>query len=529
MYLTSIEQRVTSIEHPVTSIEKAGFLRLEDMPKAPLVMNSIPLRFMQENRIIPLGLKNNILSVVMADPDDGDTIEAMMVAASVKTIRVHSADRRTIDEYFAQFYGQEPQNINRIIEEITDREEFEFLRQDADEDDVGHLKDLAAEAPIIKLVNMIMTRAVENRASDIHIEPFEDELKVRYRIDGILHDSESMPGNLQAAIVSRIKLTARLNIAERRLPQDGRIRIRVAGKELDLRVSTIPVLYGESVVMRVLDRDAAIMDLDRLGFNPLTFSIFQGLIHKPNGVLFVTGPTGSGKTTTLYSALSTINFPDRKIITVEDPIEYRLKGINQIQVRPQIGLNFANTLRHIVRQDPDIIMIGETRDLETAGIAIQSSLTGHLVFSTLHTNDAPGAITRLIDMGVENFLISSTVRGILAQRLVRVICPACKQIDASSDGREQLSLLGIKKDEALYQGSGCEICSHTGYHGRIGIFELLVVDDPIRRLIMENADANDIRAMAIKNGMQPMIDDGIKKVRSGITTFSEVFRVIQEA
>ena len=501
----------------------------EDMPKVPLVVNGIPFRFMQENKIIPFGLKNGVLSIVMANPDDRDTIEAIMTATSVETIRVHGADCGIIDEYLSQFYGQESQNMNQIIEEIADGEEFEFSRQDMHEEDVGHLKDLASEAPIIKLVNMIMMRAVENRASDIHIEPFEHELRVRYRIDGMLHDSESIPGNLQAAIVSRIKLTARLNIAERRLPQDGRIRIKVAEKELDLRVSTIPVLYGESVVMRILDRDAVIIDLNRLGFGPRMLSAFQGLIHKPNGVLFVTGPTGSGKTTTLYSALSTINSPDRKIITVEDPVEYQLNGINQIQVKPQIGLNFANTLRHIVRQDPDIIMIGETRDLETAGIAIQSSLTGHLVFSTLHTNDAPGAITRLIDMGVENFLISSTIRGILAQRLVRVICPACRQIDTSSNNREQLSLFGIDKEETLYKGAGCEQCSHTGYHGRIGIFELLIVNDPIRRLIMENADAGDIRSTAMQNGMQPMIDDGIEKIRSGITTFSEVFRVIQEA
>ena len=276
---------------------------------------------------------------------------------------------------------------------------------------------------------MLITRAVESRASDIHIEPFEDELKVRYRIDGVLHDIESTPKRLQAAIVSRIKIMAKLNIAERRLPQDGRIRLKVGENEMDLRVSTIPVLYGESVVMRILRKEGIVIDLDLLGFPPQTLRSFNQLITKPNGIILVTGPTGSGKTTTLYGALDKINSPDKKIITVEDPVEYQLKGVNQIQVKPQIGLNFANTLRHIVRQDPDIIMIGEIRDLETAEIAIQSAFTGHLVFSTLHTNDAPSAITRLLDMGVENFLLSSTIRGILAQRLVRVICPACKEKD----------------------------------------------------------------------------------------------------
>ncbi|MBF0559062.1 MAG: Flp pilus assembly complex ATPase component TadA, partial [Nitrospirae bacterium] len=385
-------------------------------------------------------------------------------------------------------------------------------------------KDLASEAPIIKLVNMIIVRAVENRASDIHIEPCEDELKVRYRIDGILHDIESIPKKLQAAVISRIKLTAKLNIAERRLPQDGRIRLRVAEREIDLRISTIPILYGESVVMRILDKEGIVVDLGLIGFSQEMLQSVNQLIKRPNGIILVTGPTGSGKTTTLYAALDKINSPDKKIITVEDPVEYQLKGINQIQVKPQIGLNFSNTLRHIVRQDPDVIMIGETRDLETAQIAIQAALTGHLVFSTLHTNDAPSAITRLHDMGVENFLLSSTLRGILAQRLVRTICPLCKEIDNSVAHVDT----GAIHVDGAYKGKGCEHCSFTGYRGRIGIFELMVVDDAVRDLLLQKSDSNSLREQARRSGMKTLMEDGVEKIKSGVTTLAELYRVTQE-
>ncbi len=499
------------------------YLMPEDLPKVPFVLNGISSRFIRENRIIPLEFKNNILKVVMANPEDTATIDALRVATSADII-IYTCDDKVLEEYISRFYEQETQNINRIIEDIGG---IEFLKEE--EEDIGHLKDLASEAPIIRLVNMIITRAIESRASDIHIEPFEDELKVRYRIDGVLHDIESTPKRLQPAIVSRIKIMAKLNIAERRLPQDGRIRLKVGEKEIDLRVSTIPVLYGESVVMRILHKEGIVIDLNLLGFEPRILNIFNQLIKKPNGIILVTGPTGSGKTTTLYGALDKINSPDKKIITVEDPVEYQLKGVNQIQVKPQIGLNFANTLRHIVRQDPDIIMIGEIRDLETAEIAIQSALTGHLVFSTLHTNDAPSAITRLLDMGVESFLLSSTIRGILAQRLVRVICPSCKEIDSSSADKEELEIFGIDKDVLLYRGRGCERCANTGYYGRTGIFELLVVDDNIRKLILKSADSNQIREVARKNGMKTLLEDGAEKIRGGITTLSEVLRVTQEA
>ena len=497
----------------------------EDFPKVPLVINGISSRFIRENRVIPLELRNNVLKVLMADPADRGIVDALSTALSADVV-VFTGDGKMIDDFLARFYGQDSQDINKLIENI-DEKGLEFAREE--EEDVGRLKDLASEAPIIKLVNLLITRAVEGRASDIHIEPFQDELRVRYRIDGVLHDVESAPKRLQAAVVSRVKIMAKLNIAERRLPQDGRIRLRVSDKEIDFRVSTIPVLYGESVVMRILDRGEVVIDLERLGFAPDTLASFLRLIARPNGTLLVTGPTGSGKTTTLYGALDRINSPDRKIITVEDPVEYQLKGVNQIQVKPQIGLTFAGALRHIVRQDPDIIMIGEIRDLETAEIAVQSALTGHLVFSTLHTNDAPSSITRLLDLGVENFLLSSTVRGILAQRLVRVICSSCREEDLSAAGREELALLGIGVGTTLYRGKGCERCSFTGYYGRNGIFELLVVDEALRRLILKGSDAAEIRAAARQGGMRTLLEDGAAKVRDGVTTLSEILRVTQEA
>jgi general secretion pathway protein E len=501
------------------------YLHEDDLPKVPTVLDVISSRFIRENRIVPLELKGSVLKVLMENPDDRQTIDALGVAISGSVV-VYTADSKVIEEYITRFYGQEQQNINRIIEDI-DEGELEYI--DDGQEDIGHLKDLASEAPIIKLVNLFISSAVEARASDVHIEPFEDELKVRYRIDGLLHNIESVPKKLQAAIVSRVKIMAKLNIAERRLPQDGRIRLKVGGeREIDLRVSTIPVLYGESVVMRILSKESIVIDLNRLGFDSATLAELNHLITRPHGIVLVTGPTGSGKTTTLYGALDKINSPDKKIITVEDPVEYQLKGVNQIQVKQQIGLDFATALRHIVRQDPDIIMIGEIRDLETAEIAIQSALTGHLVFSTLHTNDAPSAVTRLLDMGVQTFLLSSTVRGILAQRLVRVICPSCKEVDPNAGTAEEIRLLNIPEGTTLYRGRGCERCSFTGYYGRTGLFELFTVDDTIRRLILEKADSNDIRAAARKNGMRTLMDYGAEVVRTGITTLSEILRVTQE-
>jgi|WetSurMetagenome_2_1015567.scaffolds.fasta_scaffold00013_75 general secretion pathway protein E len=510
---------------PDRDLKVNSVLTIEDLPKVPLVLPGVSSRFIQENRIIPLEYRNNLLKIAIVDPDDRDIIDALRVALSSDVV-AYRAEAEVIDEYLKKFYEQESQNINRIIDDMGEGS-FEFLR-DEEEEDVGHLKDLAAEAPIIKLVNMLITRAIESRASDIHIEPFEDEMRVRYRIDGVLQDVESIPKKLQAAIISRVKIMAKLNIAEKRLPQDGRIKLKVGEKEIDLRVSTIPILYGEGIVMRILRKEGIVIDLEQLGFDNTTLSIFNDLIKKPNGIILVTGPTGSGKTTTLYGALDKINLPGSKIITVEDPIEYHLKGVNQIQVKPQIGLDFKNTLRHIVRQDPDIIMIGEIRDLDTAEIAIQSALTGHLVFSTLHTNDAPSAITRLIDMGVEHFLLSSTVRGILAQRLVRMICRECREVDSSSDAREAAALLGVPETAQLFRGRGCEKCSGSGFYGRCGIYELLVVDDEIRKMIVRNVDSNQLRTVARKQGMMTLLEYGLQRTVEGVTTLDEVLRVTQE-
>jgi general secretion pathway protein E len=380
------------------------------------------------------------------------------------------------------------------------------------------------------LVNLIITRAIETRASDIHFEPFEDQFRVRYRIDGVLHDVESPPNRLQAAIVSRIKIMAKLNIAERRLPQDGRIMLRVKGKEIDFRVSSIPTIYGESIVLRILDKSSIVLDIEKLGFPEDTLAGFDELIQRPHGIILVTGPTGSGKTTTLYCALEKINSPEKKIITVEDPVEYQLRGINQIQVKPSIGLNFANSLRSIVRQDPDVILIGEIRDAETAEIAIHSALTGHLVLSTLHTNDAPSAITRLIDMGMEDYLLSSTIIGILAQRLVRIACPYCRK-PYSPDPRiiKEMKLNGDNLQSVkITEVKGCESCSNTGYWGRAGIFEFLKVTDDIQSLILGKKDSHAIKEAARKDGMRTLREDGWLKVKQGITTISEVLRVTQE-
>ena len=398
-----------------------------------------------------------------------------------------------------------------------------------DDDNVDHLKDLASEAPVIRLVNLIISRAIELQASDIHFEPFEKSFLIRYRIDGVLHDMEAPPKNLQAAIISRIKIMSKLNIAERRLPQDGRIKLRVLGKEIDFRVSTLPTLFGESVVMRILDSESITFDLHSLGFPTDNLTNFEDLISRPYGIMLVTGPTGSGKTTTLYSALNQINSPDKKIITVEDPVEYQLHGVNQIHVKPAIGLTFSSTLRSILRQDPDVVMIGEIRDAETAEISIHAALTGHLVFSTLHTNDAPGAITRLLEMGMENYLVSSSLQGILAQRLVRVICSHCREeYDATPEMLPELPVSPYARGvPRLARGKGCEQCANTGYRGRSGIYELLMVSDEIRQIILSQSDSRALKDQARAQGMQTLREAGWQKVLEQVTTGSEVIRVTQ--
>ena len=467
-------------------------------------------RFLRQARALPLAVDGTTLRLAMADPLDFETLSVVRVVTGL-TVEPELATEAEILDAIERYYGEEEKEI---ATSGLDGEESAA--------DLEQLRDMASEAPVIRLVNAMIATAVEKRASDIHIEPFEKEFRVRYRIDGVLHEQEPPPRELKAAIISRLKLMARLNIAERRLPQDGRIKVKTLGREVDLRVSTLPTLYGESVVMRLLDRSASdFYDLHNLGFDPLMLERMEHFTSLPHGIFLVTGPTGSGKSTTLYSALKRINLPDKKIITIEDPVEYQMDGINQIHVNPQIGLTFAAGLRHIVRQDPDVIMVGEIRDRETADVAIRAALTGHFVYSTLHTNDAPSAITRLTDMGVENYLISSSVVAVLAQRLVRVICHECK-VSAG----ERMTPMGEMVPS--FRGAGCERCFGTGYKGRVGIFEMMELDEDIRKLIMANADAGQLTVAARKHGMRSLREDGWLKVATGVTTADEVIRVTQE-
>jgi general secretion pathway protein E len=467
-------------------------------------------RFLRQSRCMPIALQDSSMTLAMADPLDFETLSAVRTFTGLRIDPVLAYEQEILDAV-DKYYGE--------TDRISTRE-FDGDGQAAE--DLEHLRDMASEAPVIRLVNAMIALAVEKRASDIHIEPFEKEFRIRYRVDGVLYPQDNPPRELKAAIISRLKLMAKLNIAERRLPQDGRIKIKTLGREVDLRVSTLPTLYGESVVMRLLDRSAGdFYDLKRLGFDTHMLNRMEYYTSLPHGIFLVTGPTGSGKSTTLYSALKRINQADKKIITIEDPVEYQMDGINQIHVNTQIGLTFAAGIRHIVRQDPDVIMIGEIRDRETADIAIRSALTGHFVYSTLHTNDAPSAITRLTDMGVENFLMASSLVSVLAQRLVRTICKHCRV----SAGEKY-----TPEGDAIetFRGEGCEHCFGTGYTGRVGIFELMELNDEIRRKIMANADAVDLTQAAKRNGMRNLREDGWLKIREGVTTVDEVMRVTQE-
>ena len=496
----------------------------KEFPAEAVPLGKLNLKYLKRARVLPLAQQNGTLVIAMADPGDWYAIQGLQVATGFE-IEPRLARERDILESLEAAYGGNAAGEGGGGGNGADGE-IEFLGDD--EEDVDHLRDLASEAPVIRLVNNVINRAVEQRASDIHIEPFEQELKIRYRIDGVLHDVETPPRRLQAAIVSRIKIMAKLNIAERRLPQDGRIKLRLMGKEIDLRVSTLPTLYGESVVLRILDRSSIVVDLNALGFPKDTLADFDQLIHRPYGMILVTGPTGSGKTTTLYGALDKINSPDKKIITIEDPVEYQLFGVNQIHVKPQIGLTFANGLRSIVRQDPDVIMVGEIRDAETAEIAIQAALTGHLVFSTLHTNDAAGAVSRLLEMGVENYLLASSLLGVLAQRLVRRVCARCRvPVEMPAEVRREIAC-GTTGPFQVFEGRGCEECAGTGYRGRAGIYELLPMSDPVKQLILGRASAGMIRESGVKQGMRTLRDDGWRTVREGVTTVGEVVRVTQE-
>ncbi len=495
----------------------APLLMADAVPLPGDALPSLSERFMRHHRLLPIGTHADGVHVLTANPGNAYALQAVRYACQTP-VYVSVGLASDVDVLIERFYGQGRSAMGSLIETLDEHS--------GAEDDIEHLKDLASEAPVIRLVNLILQRAVEQRASDIHIEPFESQLKVRYRIDGVLHESEAPPSSSSAAIISRLKILARLDIAERRLPQDGRIMLRIQGKELDLRVSTVPTSFGESVVMRLLDRQTVSFDFPSLGMDGERLQNFLDVLENPHGILLVTGPTGSGKTTTLYTALSRLNTAERKIITVEDPVEYQLEGINQIQVKPSIGLDFAGALRSIVRQDPDVIMIGEMRDLETCRIAIQSSLTGHLVLSTLHTNSAAASITRLLDMGVESYLIASTVKGILAQRLVRRLDPATRiafQAPAELVAAHGLERFTDQRPIMLYQPASHQ--ANGGYHGRSAITELLVMNEELRSLLMRQADASTLEQAARRGGLRTLYEEGLRQAVAGVTSLEEVLRV----
>jgi len=518
------EDGLLDAQAEATGLPTQRDIRASEIPEA--VFRPVPIQFAKRYRVLPLAEAEDRVVVAIADPDATQTLHDLRVLL-----------KKPVSPCLA-LPGQILQAINRVYERGSDRagdlmEGLSDVGLDALAHELEEPKDLldaSDEAPVIRLINGLLFQAVKDRASDIHIEPFERELQVRYRIDGVLYPVLSPPRALQAPMTSRVKVMAGLDIAEKRLPQDGRIRIKIAGKDIDIRVSVLPTAFGERVVLRLLDKSAVLLDLEELGLEGAQFEAFKRLIARPYGILLVTGPTGSGKTTTLYAALSRINSDDINIITVEDPIEYQLRGIGQIHVNPRIDLTFAAGLRSILRQDPDVIMVGEIRDLETAEIAIQASLTGHLVFSTLHTNDAAGAVTRLVEMGIEPFLVSSSVLAIVAQRLVRVLCRACRE--PYPPLREALADLGLEPSELpdgqLYRPKGCALCKSTGYRGRTGIYEVLTVDEGVREAIMKGADANTIKETARRAGMITLREDGVRKMLAGTTSAEEVLRVTQE-
>lgn len=492
----------------------------EDYPEvAPLP--DLSARFLREARMVPLEAGPASVVVAVADPLDDFPLQALRLALG-RPVAPRVGLPSHIEAAIDRLYEGGRSSLGQLVEE---------LEGGSDEpEDVERLRDLAGEAPVIRLVNLLIARAVELRASDIHLEPFEGRLRVRYRIDGALREAETPPARLAAAIISRVKIMARLDIAERRLPQDGRIRIAVHGREIDLRVATAPTLHGESVVLRILDRGSVALDLERLGLGGETLARYRQALARPNGILLVTGPTGSGKTTTLYASLIELNTADRKILTVEDPVEYRLEGINQIQVKPQIGLDFATVLRALLRHDPDVMMVGEIRDLETAEIAVQAALTGHLVLSTLHTNSAAATVTRLMDMGLAPYLLSATVNGVAAQRLVRRLCPECR-LPAPGLARVALEMGAPRPqggDWRLFRAQGCAACGGSGYRGRTMLVEFLPFTEPVRRLVLRQAGEAELHRAAVAEGMTPLLRDGLAKAVEGTTTLDEVMRVARE-
>ena len=497
----------------------------------PELIKRVPINFAKQARILPLSVEAEGVALAVADPLDTTVLDhARMLLGQNITPRI--ALTSTIVDAINSVYDRATNEAEQLVDEL-EAQDLDSLAHELDEP-----KDIldaeGDEAPIIRLVNSVLFRAAKERASDIHIEPMERELQVRFRVDGVLQEIIKPPKRYQNAIVSRVKVMGQLNIAEKRLPQDGRIRIKLAGRDIDIRLSTIPTTYGERIVMRLLDKNTTLLDLTELGMSSVTLAGMEQVIRRPHGIILVTGPTGSGKTTTLYGALARINTPDLNILTVEDPVEYQLKGIGQMAISPKIGLSFAQGLRAFLRQDPDVIMVGEIRDKETAEIAIQASLTGHLVFSTVHTNDAAGAVTRLVDMGVEPFLVASSLTAILAQRLVRRVCPDCRVLYEPTDvelreiGLSRATLKERHGVDKIYKATGCNTCSQNGYRGRTGIYELLPVDDEIRQLVLKNVDASTIKKSAVSRGMLTLLDDGARKIALGETTIAEVLSITQE-
>jgi len=504
------------------------YIDLNEVVIPPSVVELVPESLARENVILPLAEEDGMLKVIASDPDDYDTLEKLRFILN-RRIETALAPRESILEAINRYYGQTVgESADSMLQEFTDTA-IDFTETDEESRSSEEVVD-ETSAPVVRLVHLIITEAVQLRASDIHIEPFEDRIRVRYRIDGVLIERDSPPRRLLSAILSRIKILSRLDIAERRRPQDGRIKANVGEKELDLRVSILPSNHGQAVVMRILDKDNIRVGLRQLGFSDEDYQRFKGLIRRPNGIILVTGPTGSGKTTSLYAALNELNTSDRKIITAEDPVEYYLAGVNQVEIRHEIGLDFARVIRAMLRQAPNVILVGEMRDLETAQMGIQASLTGHLVFSTLHTNDAPSAITRLIDMGVPAYLVSSSVVAIMAQRLIRVVCQKCKQPYSPSESALEAAgvLPSMLANATFFRGTGCGHCSGSGYRGRLGIFELMLISPRLRELTFEEAPTGTIRQTAVSEGMKTLYMDGLTKVCRGVTTLEEVVRTAKQ-
>ncbi|MFH1414383.1 MAG: type II secretion system ATPase GspE [Candidatus Omnitrophota bacterium] len=519
------------------ALEKLGFVSEIDITKAVAdsigipfidltdylvdydVINLVPEDLAKKFKVLPLFRIGNSLTVAMSDPQDIEALDQISIKTGIGTIEPALSTPEMLQKAIDQYYGTLG-NAKDLVKGLNEE------KIGAKAQEFGVISDVIDEGPLIKLVNLIILGAVKDKASDIHIEPAEDKLLVRYRVDGILQESQVLPKHTQNAVISRIKVMSKMDIAETRLPQDGRIEIKMEGRALDLRVSSFPTIHGENVVMRILDKSAVLLGLAELGFSGQDLKDFDKAIRTPNGIILVTGPTGSGKTTTLYAALQAINSIEKNIITVEDPVEYQIPLIRQTQINTKIGLTFANGLRSILRQDPDIVMVGEIRDKETAEIAIQASLTGHLVLSTLHTNNAAGTLIRLLDMGIESFLISSSIIGILAQRLVRLLCPKCKEKYTPSD--EVLKDLNLSEKVEFYRGKGCMKCKNAGFSGRIGIYELLLINQEIKDMVLAKASADEIEKKARSKGMRSLYDDGLEKVKRGLTSIEEVLRVTEE-